>query len=229
LTRRNALVTGAGRGIGRAAAIRLAERGLDVALVARSVDELEETRARIEGVGQKAAVLVCDVSKADDVDRAVAASIRALGSPDVVVSAAGVVHRASVEEMTEQAWDEVLTVNLKGLFLVTRACLPAMRNLGRGRFVAIASISSTLGTARQSAYVAAKWGVVGFTKSLAEELRGSGLQTIAIMPGSVATSMLEGSGFAPQMTADDVARLVAYAALDAPDAMNGSAVEMFGP
>ena len=229
MTRRNALVTGAGRGIGRAAAIRLAERGLDVALVARSVDELEETRARIEGVGQKAAVLVCDVSKADDVDRAVAASIRALGSPDVVVSAAGVVHRASVEEMTEQAWDEVLTVNLKGLFLVTRACLPAMRNLGRGRFVAIASISSTLGTARQSAYVAAKWGVVGFTKSLAEELRGSGLQTIAIMPGSVATSMLEGSGFAPQMTADDVARLVAYAALDAPDAMNGSAVEMFGP
>jgi 3-oxoacyl-[acyl-carrier protein] reductase len=99
----------------------------------------------------------------------------------------------------------------------------------RGRFVAIASVSSTVGTARQSAYAAAKWGVVGFTKSLAEELRGTGLQTVAILPGSVSTAMLEGSGFSPEMTPEEVANLVVYAALDAPDAMNGSAVEIFGP
>jgi 3-oxoacyl-[acyl-carrier protein] reductase len=99
----------------------------------------------------------------------------------------------------------------------------------RGRLVAIASISATLGTPRQSAYVASKWGVVGFTKSLAEELRGTQLQAMVLLPGSVDTSMLVGSGFAPQMTAMDVAGAVEYAAIDAPDAMNGSAIEIFGP
>jgi 3-oxoacyl-[acyl-carrier protein] reductase len=139
------------------------------------------------------------------------------------------VRRALVHEMTEKDWDDVVDVNLKGTFLCARAWLPSMLDARRGRFIAIASISSTMGTARQSAYAAAKWGVVGFTKSLAEELRGTGLQAMALMPGSVSTSMLDGSGFSPQMTPEDVAGLVVYAALDAPDAMNGSAVEVFGP
>jgi NAD(P)-dependent dehydrogenase (short-subunit alcohol dehydrogenase family) len=229
VTRRSALVTGAGRGIGRAVAIRLAERGLDLGLVARSTNELEETRAAVEAAGQKGVVLACDVSKAEEVERALAASHHALGPPDVVVSCAGVVRRAPVHEMTERDWDDVVDVNLKGTFLVTRAWLPAMLSRRRGRFVAIASISATMGTARQSAYAAAKWGVVGFIKSLAEELRGTGLQAVAILPGSVSTSMLEGSGFAPQMTPEEVAGVVVYAALDAPDAMNGSAIEVFGP
>jgi 3-oxoacyl-[acyl-carrier protein] reductase len=92
----------------------------------------------------------------------------------------------------------------------------------------VGSISSTLGTAKMSAYCASKWGVVGFMKALAEELRGTGLQTMAILPGSVDTAMLKGSGFAAQMTAEDVAGTIAYAALDAPDALNGSAIEVFG-
>jgi len=120
-------------------------------------------------------------------------------------------------------------VNLKGAFLVARAFLPGMIRTKRGRFVAVASISSTLGTARQSAYCAAKWGLVGFVKSLAEELRGHGVQAMSVMPGSVDTEMLKGGEFAPAMHPDDVAGLVTYAALDAPDAMNGSAIEMFGP
>ena len=100
---------------------------------------------------------------------------------------------------------------------------------GRGRFIAVASISSTLGTAQQSAYCAAKWGVVGFTKSLAEELRGSGLQAMCVMPGAVDTDMLHGSPFSAQMTPGDVAKIIEFAALDAPAAMNGSAIETFGP
>jgi 3-oxoacyl-[acyl-carrier protein] reductase len=229
VTQRCAVVTGAGRGIGRAVAIRLAERGLDVALLARTATELEATRAAIEPLGRKALVLPCDVSKKDDVDRAVSAALRELGSPEAVVSSAGIVRRGLVHETAEEDWDAVIDVNLKGTFLVTRALLPAMLRSRRGRFVAIASISATMGTPGQSAYAAAKWGVVGFTKSLAEELRGTGLQTLAILPGSVSTSMLQGSGFAPKMTPEDVAGLVLYAALDAPDAMNGSAVEIFGP
>ena len=224
-----ALVTGAGRGIGRAVAIRLAERGLDVALVSQNATELDETRAAIEPLGRRALVLPCDVSKSSEVERAAKTTVRELGAPRVVVSSAGIVRRARVHETTEEDWDRVMDVNLKGTFLVTRALLPSMLEAKRGRFVAIASISATMGSPRQSAYAASKWGVVGFTKSLAEELRETGLQTLVLLPGSVSTAMLEGSGFPAQMTPDEVAGVVVYAALDAPDAMNGSAIEVFGP
>lgn len=151
-----------------------------------------------------------------------------LGVPAVVVNNAGVVTRARIEDTTDDDWRTVLGVSLDGTFHVTRSFLPSMRAKGAGRFVAVASISSTLGTARLSAYCAAKWGVVGFMKSLAEELREGPLVAISVMPGSVDTKMLVGSGFAPAMLPDDVANTVEYAALDAPRAMNGSAIEVFG-
>jgi len=113
--------------------------------------------------------------------------------------------------------------------LVSRAFLPAMRAAGAGRIVTIASISATLGTEGLAAYCASKWGALGFTKSLAEELRGSGLQAMTVLPGTVDTAMAAVGGFPPQMTADDVARLVVFAALDAPAAMNGASIESFGP
>jgi 3-oxoacyl-[acyl-carrier protein] reductase len=200
-----------------------------VALLGRTESELEETRAAIEPLGQRAIALPCDVSRSADVEGAAKAAMRELGPPSVVMNCAGVVHRALVHETAEEDWDRVLDVNLKGTFLVTRAFLPSMLEAKRGRFVAIASISATLGSPKQAAYAASKWGVVGFAKSLAEELRQTPLQSLVLLPGSVATSMLAGSGFAPQMTAADVAGVVVYAALDAPDAMNGSAIEIFGP
>ena len=224
-----AVVTGAGRGIGRAIALTLADRGLDVALIARTVEEIEAVAAEVVSRGKRAIALRCDVANAGEVAQAAAHVHRDLGTPRVVVNNAGIVRRAHVHEMTEHDWDEVIDVGLKGTFLVTRAFLPSMLRKKAGRFVAVSSISATLGTPRQSAYSAAKWGMVGFVKSLAEELRGTGLQSLCVLPGSVETKMLEGSGFAPQMKPDDVANTVAYAALDAPDAMNGSAIEMFGP
>jgi NAD(P)-dependent dehydrogenase (short-subunit alcohol dehydrogenase family) len=224
-----AVVTGAGRGIGRAVAQMLAERKCDVALLARTVEELEHTAAGVVACGCRALTLRCDVTRADDVVRATREILNVFGAPHVLVNNAGVVRRALVQDMSEEDWDIVLNVNLKGVFLVTRAVLPHMLAKGSGRTIAIGSISSTLGTAKQGAYVAAKWGVVGFTKSLAEELRGTGLQTMCVLPGAVATQMLKGSDFAPVMTAKDVANTVVYAALDAPDAMNGSAIEIFGP
>jgi NAD(P)-dependent dehydrogenase (short-subunit alcohol dehydrogenase family) len=225
---RVAVVTGAGRGIGRATALALAERGYDVALLARTEAQLEETAARIAERGRRALAVRCDVSRGGEVQRAAARVLEELGAPRVVVNNAGIVRRARVEETSEEAWDEVLDVNLKGTFLVSRALLPAMLRAGRGRVVCVSSISGTLGTARQAAYCAAKWGVIGFTKSLAEELRGTGLCAMCVMPGSVDTQMLAGSGFAPQMGPDDVAKVIVYAALDAPGAMNGSAIEAFG-
>jgi 3-oxoacyl-[acyl-carrier protein] reductase len=223
-----AVITGAGSGIGRASALAFAARGYRLALLGRSVAPLDAVVSEVSRSGGTAIAVPCDVSNADDVERA-AARVLALEVPHVVVNNAGVVVRARVHEMSEAEWDHVLGVNLKGTFLVSRALLGPMLGEKRGRLVHVGSISSTLGTARQSAYCASKWGVVGFTKALAEELHGTGLQTMCVLPGSVDTPMLQGSGFTAQMSPEDVARLIVYAALDAPPAMNGSAIEMFGP
>jgi 3-oxoacyl-[acyl-carrier protein] reductase len=224
-----AVVTGASRGIGRAAAIALARRGLDVVLLARTTSDLGAVAAEVEKEGARALALRCDVTSPGEVSEACARSLGELGTPTVVVNNAGMIRRAAVHEMSLDDFRLVIDTNLTGTFLVTRVFLPSMLASKKGRVIQMASISSTLGTARASAYCAAKWGVVGFTKSLAEELRGTGLCTMSILPGSVDTAMLEGSGFAPQMTAEDVARAVVYAALDAPPAMNGSSIELFGP
>ncbi len=224
-----AVVTGAGRGIGKAIALELARRGLDTVLLARTVEQIESTAAAVVAMGRRAVALRCDVSQGREVAHAADRALTTMGPPRVVVANAGVVRRASVHELDESAWDEVVDINLKGVFLTARAFLPAMLAQKRGRVVAIGSISSTLGTAKQSAYCAAKWGTVGFVKSLAEELRGTGLQAMTVLPGSVDTAMLAGSGFPARMSPEHVAGVVAYAALEAPDAMNGSSIEVFGP
>jgi 3-oxoacyl-[acyl-carrier protein] reductase len=224
-----AVVTGAGAGIGRAIALALAGRGLDVALLGRTEATLRAVASEVERAGVRALVAVADVGVEDPVSRA-ARAVLELGPPRVLVNNAGIAGRkARIEDTSPAEWDAVMAANLRGVFLVTRALLPAMRAAGAGRVVTIGSISSTLGTAGLAAYCASKWGAVGFTKSLAEELRGSGLQTMAVLPGSVDTEMVKVGGFPPLMSPEDVARLVVFAALDAPDAMNGSAIDCFGP
>lgn len=227
---RVAVVTGAGRGIGRAVALALGRRGMTVALLSRTRTELEETSDELSRAAAARSVVVpCDVSDPHAVAAACRIVLDGAGVPDVVVNNAGVIRRARLEATTDADWDAVLGANLKGTFLVTRAFLPSMLARRRGRVVNVASISATLGTARQTAYNAAKWGVLGLTKSLAEELRGTGLQALAVLPGAVDTRMLAGGEFAPQMTPEAVARTIEFAALDAPEAMNGSALEIFGP
>jgi 3-oxoacyl-[acyl-carrier protein] reductase len=224
-----AVVTGAARGIGRAIALELADRGCDVAVLGRTQETLAKTTEEIVRRGRRAVAVACDVSSSEQVGAASSRVLVDLGIPQVVVSNAGVVHRGAVLETTEQEWDHVVDVNLKGTFLVTSSFLRPMLAEKRGRFIAIGSISGTMGTPRLAAYCASKWGTVGFIKSLAEELRGTGLQAMCVMPGSVETDMLRGRGFSPAMQPEDVARIVAYVALDAPDAMNGSCVDAFGP
>jgi 3-oxoacyl-[acyl-carrier protein] reductase len=193
------------------------------------VEQLERTAAEVAERGGRGLAIRCDVANAGEVARAAEHALRELSPPRAVVNSAGIVRRAPVFETTEHDWDAVVDTNLKGTFLVTRAFLPAMLENKRGRFVALSSISGTLGTPRLAAYCASKWGVLGFMKALAEELRGTGVQAVSVVPGSVDTEMLAGSGFAPRMTPEEVARTVIFAALDAPDAMNGSAMEIFGP
>jgi len=223
------LVTGTSRGIGRATAFAFAARGAELGLVGRDSAEQRETAelCRKNGAARVLA-LNADLNHLEEVERAAEDFLRQLGAPDAVVHNAGIAARTSVEETSLASWEEQLRVNLSAPFVLTRALLPAMRARRRGRIVFVASISSTLGTAKLSGYCASKWGIVGFMKSLAAELTDSGLMTCAILPGSVDTRMLEGSGFPPRMTADDVARTLVHYALDAPAAHNGASIEMFG-
>jgi 3-oxoacyl-[acyl-carrier protein] reductase len=225
-----AVVTGGAHGIGQATARAFARRGLDVAILGRRKRDLEATADELTGDHHvRVLAICCDVALAAEVESAKDRVLAELGVPLVVVNNAGVVERATIESLTEEAWDRVLDVNLKGPFLVTRAFLPSMKGRKSGRFVNVSSISATLGTPRLSAYCASKWGLDGFTKALAEELRGTGLQAMSVRPGSTDTAMLRGSGFEPQMSPEDIANAILYAGLDAPDAMNGSLVDVFGP
>ena len=229
-----AFITGGARGIGLAVAHAFARRGFDLALFGRVAAELEAARTEltaslVASEPPRVLLLEGDVARSVEVTRAAERTCAELGTPRAVVLNAGIVRRALVEDTSDEAWSQVLAVNLTGAFYTARAFVPAMKRRGRGRFVAVASISSTLGTALQASYCASKWGLVGLVKSLAEELRGTGLQALSVLPGSVHTAMGRDGAFPPVMSAADVAGLVVYAALDAPDAMNGSSVEIFGP
>ncbi|MFO0549192.1 MAG: SDR family NAD(P)-dependent oxidoreductase [Polyangiaceae bacterium] len=227
--RRVALVTGASRGIGRATALAFARRGVDVAVFGRPSAASDTALDELRAEGARARAFACDVASEADVERATAALVEELGVPEFVVNNAGIVRRGALVEDTAVAdWDDVIAVNLRGPFLVTRALLGRMRELARGRFIYVASISSTLGSPRNAAYAASKWGLLGLMKSVAEELRDTPIVAAAVLPGSVDTDMLAGSGFEPAMTAADVANTIVYLAMDAPSAIRGSAVEVFG-
>lgn len=223
-----ALITGASRGIGRATAIELADRGVQLVLLGRSSSALAETNALLLQRGPVLDQSEVDLADADGVVAACRRIVEQFGAPDIVINNAGIVDREAIEQTSLASWELQLAVNLRAPFLITRELLPSLRAKRQGRIIHVASISATLGAANASAYCASKWGLVGFMKSLAEELKDSGLMTLAILPGSVDTDMLKGSGFAPRMTPENVAKTIAHYALDAPLAHNGSVIEMFG-
>lgn len=221
-----AVVTGASRGVGRATALALAERGVPLVLVGRPSPALEQTTA--ECLSKVACyVVACDLAVPEQVEAAATATL-ALGPVDVLVNNAGVAVRALLPDITLASYTDQLNTNLLAPIWLTRALLPSMLARKRGRIVNVASISSTLGTPGQIAYNASKWGLIGFTKSLAAEISDTGLMTVAVLPGSIDTDMLKGSPFPARMSAQEVASTLVHYALDAPVAHNGASIEMFG-
>jgi 3-oxoacyl-[acyl-carrier protein] reductase len=224
-----AVITGTSRGIGRACALRFAARGIDLALVGRPSDGQEQTRRDCAAHGVAARSYACDLADPNAIAGAAAELLRDGPPPRAVIHNAAILERGPrVHEIEPATWDHVLAVNLRAPFLLSRALLPAMLEARRGRFVFVSSISGTIGSPHAAHYGASKWALIGLAKSLADELRGTGLESVIILPGSVDTDMLKQTPFPPDMTADDVAHVIAYHAFDAPPAINGATVEVFG-
>jgi len=191
LAGRVALVTGAGSGIGEATARRFAAEGAVVV-----VNDVDAERARavagaIQKTGGAAHALAADVTRRDEVERVVAGIVAEQGRLDVLINNAGINRDAMSHKMTEEQWDQVLTVNLKGTFLCAQAVLPRMRERAWGRVVNTSSIGS-LGNIGQANYAASKAGVIGLTKTLALEYAKYGVTVNCIAPGAVMTPMLAG-------------------------------------
>ena len=177
-----ALITGGGRGIGRAIALTFAQHGARVAVAARSREQVESVAKEI---GNNAVALVCDVSNADQV-----AGIFADIKPDILVNNAGIAESATLVNTTDELWHRHLAINLSGTFYCTRAALPAMLEKRWGRIINIASIAAKTGAPYIAAYAASKHGVLGLTRVVALEVATSGITVNAIYPGYVDTDMV---------------------------------------
>jgi 3-oxoacyl-[acyl-carrier protein] reductase len=225
-----AIVTGAGRGIGRATALALAARNVAVALTSRTSSALESVKSEINASGGQALVYPADVSDAAQVCALIEEATQQLGPVDVLVNNAAIVEPNLIVDTPDESWDRVLDVNLKAAFLTTKAVLPSMLKRRRGRVILVSSISGRLGTPRLASYCASKWGLIGFGKAAAEEAREHDVHVFSVCPGSVDTEMLRQGlpGAEPQMTPDDVAGLILYLATEAPAAMTGTAIDLFG-
>ena len=253
LTDRIAVVTGAGSGIGRAIALAMAAAGARVAAVDIDEATARDTASLCAKAGGRSLGIQADTSRGADVDRAVTAAVKDLGPLDVMVNNAGVLDGYfNVDETDEALWRRVLDIDLTGVFLGSKRALREMLPRGKGRIVNMASVAGLNGTGGGAAYVAAKHGVVGFTKTLALEVAELGITSNAICPGYVMTPIVEKQIddqarvhgiprenvireviLAPQPTKqfvriEDVAALALYLASDAAAQVNGASLSIDG-
>jgi 3-oxoacyl-[acyl-carrier protein] reductase len=184
-----AVVTGAGRGIGRAIALKFAQAGADVVCVSRTVENSEKTGKEVRDLGRRAWAVAVDVSNADAVTAAGEQILKEAGRVDILVNNAGITRDGLLMRMSEADWDAVLDTNLKGAFSFTKAFTRAFLKQRSGRIINISSIIGRMGNAGQCNYAASKAALFGFTKSIARELGSRGITVNAIAPGFIETDM----------------------------------------
>ena len=181
-----ALVTGASKGLGQAMAIGLAEAGADVALVARG--SMAESKAKIEALGRKAIIITADLSSQDCIPEIIERTVNELGRLDILVNNAGIIRRAAIAEFSEKDWDDVINVNQKTLFFLSQAASNQMVKQGEGgKIINVVSMLSFQGGIIVPSYTAAKSGLAGLTRALANEWARHGINVNAIAPGYMAT------------------------------------------
>ncbi len=184
-----AVVTGAGRGIGRAIALKFAAEGADVVVVSRTQENSEKVAAEIRALGRQAWAHAVDVADAAAVNAAAEKILAEAGKVDILVNNAGVTRDGLLMRMPDADWDTVLNTNLKGAFLVTKAFVRSFIKQRSGRIINISSVIGLIGNAGQSNYAASKAGLIGFTQSTARELASRGITANAIAPGFIETDM----------------------------------------
>jgi 3-oxoacyl-[acyl-carrier protein] reductase len=187
-----AVVTGAGRGIGRAIALKFAAAGADVACLSRTAENAQKVAAEISGLGRRAWAHALDVADMAAVNATAGQILEAAGRVDILVNNAGVTRDTLLVRMSEEDWDAVLGTNLKGAFALTKAFTRAFLKQRSGRIINVASISGLIGNAGQCNYAASKAALIGFTKSVARELASRGITANALAPGFIETDMTAG-------------------------------------
>jgi NAD(P)-dependent dehydrogenase (short-subunit alcohol dehydrogenase family) len=230
---KTALVTGAGRGIGRSIARRLAQEGARVALVARTEAELQETARQIAEAGASTLTLPADIREAGAAEQCVERTESELGAIDVLVNNAGVFIYRPFLSLPPEDWERVIATNLTGAANFCRAVLPSMVKRRRGRIVNVASIHGMRGDANVAAQSAAKFGLIGLTQSLAREFRSHNVAINAVCPGTVENRKEEGEAehaapLAEKLWPRDVANAVLFLASEDAAAITGAALEVFG-
>jgi NAD(P)-dependent dehydrogenase (short-subunit alcohol dehydrogenase family) len=230
---RTALVTGAGRGIGRSIALRFAEEGARVALVARTASELEETARQVAAAGGRSVVLPVDITTPGAAEECVARTEKDLGPVDVLVNNAGIFIWRPFLKLSSEDFDRVIATNLTAAAAFCRAALSGMAERRRGRIVNVASIHGMRGDANVVAQSAAKFGLIGLTQALAREFRSHNIAVNAVCPGTVENRKDEGEAVHAEPLAEklwprDVARAVLFLASDDAAGITGAALEVFG-
>ena len=238
---KKALVTGASRGIGKAIALRLAQAGYDIINFDLSSEEAaEETAAEVKAFGVECDFVRCDVSNFEETERLVMKSFDRYGKIDVLVNNAGITHDTLISVMSEEAFDKVIAVNLKGTFNMTRHFARKLMKQRSGAIVNISSVVGVMGNAGQANYSASKAGVIGLTKSTAKELAPRGIRVNAVAPGFIITAMTEKLTEAQRQafldniplkkggTPEDVANAVAFLVSDDAGYITGQVIMVDG-
>jgi len=236
------LVTGGGRGIGKAVALALAKEGVDVAVVDRDLTPAKDTAAEIEALGQRSTVIKSDVAIWEDANNEVDSVVREWGGIDILINNAGTCPLIMVEDMDKGDWDEVIGVDLNGSFNYSRAVIKPMKERGGGNIVNISSMAGKrIAVASGAHYTAAKAGVLGFTRHLAFELGPFNIRVNAICPGTVMTRMAEQTlkpEFIEQAASqiplrrlplpEDIADIVIFLVSDKSRMITGAAIDVDG-